>query len=117
MSLVPISKAALRTLKAEEDERSRKETVEKIVARIYTLTIAFAKTSTETHYTYEIPRQNPHPLLIDDQDFNDDLHLTYGFYMANLDAISRGLRLLFPKSSISLKEPDKTHCWIVVDWK
>jgi len=56
-------------------------------------------------------------LLIDDQDFNDDLHLTYGFYMENLDEICRGLRPLFPKSRISWKEPDRTHSWIVVDWK
>ena len=117
MSLVPMTKTALRNLKAEEDERIRKETVEKIVTRIYTLTIAFAKTSTETHYKYEIPPQHPHPLLIDDQDFNDDLHLTYGFYMENLDEICRGLRPLFPKCRITLKDPDKSHTWIVVDWK
>jgi hypothetical protein len=117
MSLLPITKAGMRNLKAEEDERIRKETVDKIVRRIYTLAVAFAKTSTVTHYNYDIPPQNPHPLPIDDQDFNDNLNLTYEFYMENIKPILRDLGLLFPKCLVLLKESDKTHTWITVDWK
>ena len=91
MSLTPILREKLRGLKAEEEERARimKETqrlsqVERCVKQLYDNAINYAKTNTNTSYTYMLPQRN------NCQDFHRD----------NMVDILHELRLLFPDCSI-----------------
>jgi hypothetical protein len=91
MSLTPILREKLRGLKAEEEERALiiKETqrlshVERCVKQLYDDAINYAKTNTNTSYTYMLPQRNQ------GQDFLRD----------NMVDILHELRHLFPDCSI-----------------
>ena len=91
MSLTPILREKLRGLKAEEEERAliMKETqrlsqVERCVKQLYNDAINYAKTNTNTSYTYMLPQRN------NGQDFHRD----------NMVDILHELRHLFPDCSI-----------------
>jgi len=92
MSLTPVLREKLRGLKAEEEERAliMKETqrlsqVERCVKQLYNDAINYAKTNTNTSYTYMLPqRNNGHP----------------EFYRDNMVDILHELRHLFPDCSI-----------------
>ena len=91
MSFTPVLREKLRGLKAEEEEkmrimkeRQRLDNVEQCVRQFYNEAINYAKTNTNTTYTYMLPPRN-HGL-----DFHRD----------NMVDILMGLRDLFPDCSI-----------------
>jgi len=91
MSLTPVLREKLRGLKAEEEERlriikekQRLDQVEYYVKQLYSDAVNYAKTSTNTTYTYMLPPRNH------GQDFQRD----------NMIDILTGLRDLFPDCSI-----------------
>jgi hypothetical protein len=92
MSTVPILREKLRGLKAEEEEKmrvmkekQRLDQVERCVKQLYNDSINYAKTNTNTSYTYMLqPRNHGHP----------------EFYRDNMLDILTGLRDLFPDCSI-----------------
>jgi len=91
MSLTPVLREKLRGLKAEEEERALiiKETqrlshVERCVKQLYDDAINYAKTNTNTSYTYMLPQRN------NGQDFHRD----------NMVDILHELCHLFPDCSI-----------------
>lgn len=60
-SLTPISREAMSQMKAQADEKERQQTVQRIVARIYTLAIDKARSSTETSYKYQVAQRHHIP--------------------------------------------------------
>jgi hypothetical protein len=88
MSLTPILREKLRGLKAEEEEqmrimkeRQRLSHVELYVKKLYDDAINYAKTNTNTSYTYMLPQRN---------------HGNPEFYRDNMVDILHALRHLFP---------------------
>ena len=88
MSFTPMSKESMQKLKAEEDEKNRNKKIKEIVSNIYNNAICMAKTTSNTSFQYEIPKNN----------WNNGLDI---FYMNNKDEIVKILQELFTDCSVS----------------
>lgn len=88
MSFTPMSKESMQKLKAEEDEKNRNKKIKEIVSNIYNSAIYMAKTTSNTSFQYEIPKNNNNNCL--------DI-----FYINNRDEIVKILQELFTDCSVS----------------
>lgn len=86
MSLVPIPRESMRTLKDEADEKHRIRRVNEIVARIYEAAMHRAKTTYKSSYVWNIKRR-----------FDDDEYMITIF---NTGEITNALEVLFPGCSV-----------------
>lgn len=83
MSLPPMSRDSLRSLKTETDESKRRAKVEEVVAYIYKGVVEAAKTSTDTVYYLPLP------------------FLDKKFYVSNMGEILNDLEFLFPQCYVA----------------
>jgi hypothetical protein len=83
----PMSRDAMRELKANTEEAARIQQVKNIVYQVYRAAVETAKSKTDTSYYYRLPLQNRH---------QPDL-----FYVKNMPEILAGLQELFPGCDVS----------------
>lgn len=91
MSLTPISREEMRTMKAKADEEMRANFIEKIVLEIYHPARRQAKTTHETSYRYSLSNTTYH---------NHGQHTSRAL-KANIPDILRRLRELFPGCTVT----------------
>jgi hypothetical protein len=84
--LTPVSRDAMRELKAKTDEENRLTQINQYVKSMYNNAIQSAKTSTKTQWRLEI---HTHPYQV--------------FLIQNMDDILSGLQYLFPDCSVEFK--------------
>jgi len=90
MSLTPISRDSMRTLKAMKDEERRVSLVKNLVEEIYINAEAKAATSTETVYQHRLYAEG---MFYHNYNFN--------FYRTNMSEILRNVQNLFPGCAVS----------------
>jgi hypothetical protein len=102
MSLLPISRESMLSLKALKDEEirqkaeaDRKRRISQIVSNIYTSAKTLAETTTQTSYSYKICL-NSTAMIIRRGGYRESAHDDYEFLMRNMDEILRHLKDLFP---------------------
>ena len=83
-TLTPVSRDAMRKLKAKTDEKKRLMHVEQYISSMYNQAVRAAKTSTETKWNYATDHRGE-------------------FIVTNIDDILSGLRYLFPNCSVEFK--------------
>ena len=83
-TLTPVSRDAMRALKAKTDEETRLIYVERHISSIYNQAVQAAKTSSNTKWSREIHAQEVFPI-------------------ENMDDILSGLQDLFPDCSVEFK--------------
>jgi hypothetical protein len=83
-TLTPISRDAMRKLKAQSDEENRHRVIEQHISSMYTAAIQAAKTSTKTQWILEIRAGQE-------------------FLIQNIDDILCGLQDLFPDCPVEFK--------------
>ena len=83
-TLTPVSRDAMRGLKAKTDEETRLIYVERHISSIYNQAVQAAKTSSNTNWSREIHAQEVFPI-------------------ENMDDILSGLQDLFPDCSVEFK--------------
>ena len=92
MSLIPVSRDTMRSLKASADDATHITRLNIIIKEIYTRAIKTAKTSTNTSYTYQLLS---HPLP-----WSRSLLECIEFYNHNMFEIITTLQSLFPNCSV-----------------
>jgi hypothetical protein len=83
----PISRDAMRQLKANTEEAARIQQVKNIVQQVYQAAVQTAKSSPVTSYNHPVPQQ--HRIQTDP------------FYLKNMPDILAGLQELFPGCDVS----------------
>jgi len=93
MSLVPMNRETLLSLKAKKDEDARQTRIGQIVNTIYTHTVHVAEVTTRTCYEHQVPLSNVYSRSTD----------PCPFHMNNMDKILTKLQALFPDAIVTNK--------------
>ena len=90
---IPMSRAMMQGLKAQNDENTRLNRVKQIVDSIYNPAVQLAGRSTDTSFKHQIPtgRYSPHNMG----------NVSDPFYLNNMGDILSGLQALFPDCSVT----------------
>jgi hypothetical protein len=97
MSLTPMSKDALQSLKNKLDTETRDDNIKNIITTIYSTAVNSAKTSPNTKFEYNISNISPmRPLK-----FAPITNISTDFYITNMTDILNGLKPLFPNCVVS----------------
>jgi hypothetical protein len=104
MSVVPVDRITLLSLKAMKDEADRRKELDDLIASIYKQVIYVATNSTRTSFQQVVPRNSvprgrvQHLPLGRGNSENTEMH---PLYKANMEEILRRLQELFPDSLVS----------------
>ena len=140
MSLTPVSREAMRSLKSLKDEEARLKRIDSLVHHIYRSSVNLAETTTTTSFNYSVPQENITRQVVEPICMYGTTPTRYVSTREIIPEIISGLQSLFPNCSvkyttltrgqdgkmydISLMDPqilpfiDKKHAqeYIVVDW-
>jgi hypothetical protein len=104
MSIVPVDRMTLLSLKAMKDEADRKKELDDLIANIYKQVIYVATNTTRTSFQQVVPRNSvprgrvQHLPIGRGNSQSTDMHPKY---KANMEEILRRLQELFPDSIVS----------------
>jgi len=104
MSVVPVDRMTLLSLKAMKDEADRRKELDDLIASIYKQVIYVATNSNRTSFQQVVPRNSvprgrvQHLPLGRGNSENTEMH---PLYKANMEEILRRLQELFPDSLVS----------------
>jgi hypothetical protein len=104
MSVVPVDRMTLLSMKAMKDETDRRKQVDDLIASIYKQVLYVATNSTRTSYQQVVPRNSvsrekfSRPIVGRGNSENTEMH---PLYKANMEEILRRLQELFPDSLVS----------------
>lgn len=99
MSIIPVDRMTLLSLKAMKDETDRRKELDDLVTSIYKQVLYVATNSTRTSFQQVVPRNSvPRGRVGRGNSENTEMH---PLYKANMDEILRRLQELFPDSLVS----------------
>lgn len=104
MSLEPVSRDVMRSLKAQKDEEARLKLINGIVAAIYANAINVAKTTTDTSYQYQLPRNYQIAPRTQEQEQEQSCVVR-----ENMAEILSSLQNLFPGCSVEYTKLSRGH--------
>ena len=123
MSLTPVSREHLRSLKEKRDEEIRIEQIDKYVRHIYSSAINKAQSSTDTYYQYtridESMRKNMQEILDTLKSLFPDCRVEYQHTIGGNDGKLYDINNLDESSRQILLNPSyntKVHEQIVIEW-
>ena len=123
MSLTPVSREHLRSLKTQRDEEIRIEQIDKYVRHIYSSAINKAQSSTDTYYQYtridESMRKNMQEILDTLKSLFPDCRVEYQHTIGGNDGKLYDINNLDESSRQILLNPSyntKVHEQIVIEW-
>jgi hypothetical protein len=100
----PMSRDAMRELKAKTEEAARIQQLKNIVQQIYQAAIQTAKSKTDTSYNHPLPltRAVSETVVLGSQKFGCNSNMiTDPFYLKNMPDILAGLQELFPGCDVT----------------
>ena len=97
----PMSRDAMRSLKAKVEEEVRLQKIRIIIDGIYSQAVAAAKTKTDTSFKMEIPKTHQMVTAPSPQTRQYQILASDPFYLKNIADILSGLQTLFPDCTVS----------------
>ncbi len=123
MSLTPVSREQLRSLKTQRDEEIRIEKINNFVRQIYSMAVNTAQTTTNTYYQYtridEFVRKNMPEILSNLQSLFPDCLVEYKSTIGGNDGKMYDINKLDESMRQILLNPSyntKVHEQIVIEW-
>jgi hypothetical protein len=97
----PMSRDAMRELKANTEEAVRVQQVKQIVQQVYQAAVQTARSKTETSYNHQVPRGPEYQYQNNIANRVNQNIVTDPFYVKNMPDILVGLQVLFPGCDVT----------------